>query len=267
MLAMTTLLGSIGWDPFVRGLLIVIIGVLVLPGSVYLLLATNTGVRVGFLLAAAGLSGWFVIMGMVWAVFGIGVPGRTPGWKVQEIVTGDVAKSTSLPKYKFPQDFDKLPPGNAELADAQSAADKFLASAAAAPPAGSEAAPAQPKFPPPFSQPTDYVQIAGYKQDKTTTWHIRKHKITPWGHSKHVDVIQVQAVVPQPSVGGAPPRPQADLTKPVVTVVMVRDLGSVRQPPIIITVTSLLIFGIVCNTLHRRDKEIMAQRALAGAAA
>jgi len=127
---MTSLLASIDWDPFVRGLLIVIVAVLVLPGSVYLLLATNTGVRVGFLLAIAGLSGWFLIMGVVWAVFGIGVPGRTPGWKVQEIISGDVRNSTTLKD--FPNAFDKLPPGNAELADAQSAADKLLASAAAA---------------------------------------------------------------------------------------------------------------------------------------
>ncbi len=253
---MTTLLASIDWDPFVRGLLIVILAVLVLPGSVYLLLATNTGVRVGFLLAAAGLSGWFVIMGAVWAVFGIGIPGRVPGWKVQEIISGDVRESTTLKN--FPQAFTKLLPGNAELGDALSASDKFLASSASTT--------ATPKFTPLFQQPTDYVSLDGYKQDPTTTWHIRHHKITPWGHSKHVAVVQVEAVVPQPNTGGAPPKPQPDTTKPVVTVVMVRDLGSVRQPPIIITVCSVLIFSIVCNALHRRDKEIMAARATAGAA-
>src|SRR3954451_8486100 len=197
---MTSLLASIDWDPFVRGLLIVLLAILVLPGSVYLLLATNTGVRVGFLLAAAGLSGWFVIMGLVWAVFGIGVPGRTPGWKVQEIISGDVQNSTTLKN--FPGAFDKLPPGNAELADAQSAADKLLASAAAA---AGEGGGSTPKFAPPYSKVDDYVQIAGFKQDDTTTWHIRHHKFTPYGHDKHVDVVQVQAVVPQPSTGGAPP--------------------------------------------------------------
>src|SRR5687767_5012694 len=112
MLAAGALLAAIDWDPFIRGLVIVIVAVLVLPGSVYLLLATNTGVRVGFLIAAAGLSGWFVIMGIVWAVFGIGVPGRTPGWKVQEIVIGDIAKSTTL--RNFPQDFERLRAGDPE---------------------------------------------------------------------------------------------------------------------------------------------------------
>src|SRR4051795_6213749 len=189
----SVLLAGIAWDPFIRGILIVIVAILVLPGSVYLLLATNTGVRVGFLLAAAGLSGWFVIMGLVWAVFGIGVPGRTPGWKVQEIISGDVQNSTTLKN--FPGAFDKLPPGNAELADAQSADDKLLASAAAA--TGEGGASETPKFAPPFSKVDDYVQIAGYKQDDTTTWHLRHHKFTPYGHKKHVDIIQVQQVVPQ----------------------------------------------------------------------
>lgn len=255
------LMGAISWDPFVRGLLIVVVAVLVLPGSVYLLLATNTGVRVGFLLAAAALSGWFVIMGIVWAVFGIGVPGRTPGWKVSEIITGDVAKATTLTD--FPGTFKRLPTGDPQLADAQSAADKALASSAAAAGEGTNAK--APQFPPPFATPDKYVQVAGYTHDPTTTWHIRRHKLTPWGHAKHVDVVQVQPVVTQPDTGGAPPKPMPDTTKPITTVVMVRDLGSVRQPPIFLTIASLLIFGIVCNTLHRRDKEIMAMRALAGA--
>src|SRR5204862_114618 len=85
-------------------------------------------------LAAAALSGWFVIMGVVWAVFGIGVPGRTPGWKVSEIISGDVAKSTTLKN--FPDSFERLPPGDPDLADAQSSADKFLASSAATPKTG-----------------------------------------------------------------------------------------------------------------------------------
>jgi hypothetical protein len=258
-----SILGSISWDPFVRGLLIVVIAVLVLPGSVYLLLATNTGVRVGFLLAAAALSGWFVIMGVVWVVFGIGLPGRAPGWKVSEIVTGDVSHVVTIDS-NFEKTYEQLPPGDAELADAQSAADKALASSAAS--AGEGGGGEAPKFQPPFSNTSDYIQVAGYKKDHTTTWYIKRHKITPFGHAKHIDVIQVRPVVAQPDTGGAPPKPIPDETKPVTTVVLVRDLGSVRQPPFIITVSALIIFGIVCWTLHTRDKKIWAERAMAAAA-
>src|SRR5690606_22243927 len=46
-------LAAIQFDPHIRGVLVVLVGVVVLFGSVYLLVATNTGVRTGFLIAAA----------------------------------------------------------------------------------------------------------------------------------------------------------------------------------------------------------------------
>ena len=42
------LMAGITWDPFIRGVLIVIVAVVLLPGSVYLVLATDTGARLGF---------------------------------------------------------------------------------------------------------------------------------------------------------------------------------------------------------------------------
>ena len=50
-----TLIALVGWDPVITGYLAVLISVLVLCGSVYLLLATNLGVRLGFLVAWTGL--------------------------------------------------------------------------------------------------------------------------------------------------------------------------------------------------------------------
>ena len=50
----------------------------ILCGSVFLLLATNTGVRLGFLLALTGLFGWMTIMGITWSMYGIGVQGAGP---------------------------------------------------------------------------------------------------------------------------------------------------------------------------------------------
>ena len=52
---MSLILSAIQFDPNIRGVLVVLVGVVVLCGSVYLLLATNTGVRNGFLIALAGL--------------------------------------------------------------------------------------------------------------------------------------------------------------------------------------------------------------------
>ena len=74
-------------------------------------------------------------------------------------------------------------------------------------------------------------------------------------------------MIQQPTITGAPPTPAADPSKPVVSVVMVRDLGSLRKPSFLIAISMTLVFGVVANALHRRDKEIMAARAGATATA
>lgn len=78
-------LAAIQFDPHIRGILVVLVGVVVLVGSVYLLLATNTGVRNGFLIAMCALFGWNFSMGLIWWQYGIGLKGRDPSWMEQEI--------------------------------------------------------------------------------------------------------------------------------------------------------------------------------------
>ena len=84
------MLSAISWDPGFRGILVVLTGVVVLCGSVFLLLATNTGARLGFLLALTGLFGWMTIMGITWSMYGIGYKGPTPTWKVLDVNEGNI---------------------------------------------------------------------------------------------------------------------------------------------------------------------------------
>ena len=51
--------------------LTVILAIVTLCGSVYLILATNLGARLGILIALAGLSGWIMLMGLIWMIYGI----------------------------------------------------------------------------------------------------------------------------------------------------------------------------------------------------
>ena len=51
---LSTLL-AIGWEPEIRGAIVVMIGVVVLMGSVYLILGSNVGARLGLLISLAGL--------------------------------------------------------------------------------------------------------------------------------------------------------------------------------------------------------------------
>jgi hypothetical protein len=86
-------LASLTWDPGFRGILVVVVGVAVLCGSVFVILATNSGVRLGFLIALAGLFGWLSVMGAIWSMYGIGYKGPAPTWKVAATIRGNPADS------------------------------------------------------------------------------------------------------------------------------------------------------------------------------
>ena len=88
-------LAGIAWDPEIRGILSVLVGVVVLGGSVYLLLGTNVGNRLGILLSLAAIFGWMTIHGLVWLIYPpiMGPAGRGPSWEIQEVVYGDLTAS------------------------------------------------------------------------------------------------------------------------------------------------------------------------------
>jgi hypothetical protein len=286
-LTMHFVLGALTWDPQIRGFLIVISALLILPGSVYLLLATNTGPRVGFLLALAGLTGWIAIMGTVWMIFGIGMIGRPASWKPRELVTGSLAGRSTVPAMQaFPGTWRHLPENNSIYGDASSAADRVFVPSAAAQP-GKEAKPPTPeeqaRFASPFTATSDYLVTAVYdKGGQNWFWKLHKHKFY-FRHSPHYVVVQVRPVEPECKVGvvstaaqpcqtpaapGAPPnKPVPDPTKPITTLTMVRDLGSLRFPPFLVALSALLVFGVTCSVLHERDKEIMRARGQIPAAA
>jgi hypothetical protein len=84
----------------------------------------------------------------------------------------------------------------------------------------------------------------------------------------HYAVVQVQPAIVQTSLPGEPPaQPVADPNQPVINVLLVRNLGAVRQPGIAFGILSGLIFLILAYGLHRRDKAGMAARRAAELAA
>jgi hypothetical protein len=74
-------------------------------------------------------------------------------------------------------------------------------------------------------------------------------------HAPHFAIVQVQ-----PTKDPKATKLEADPTQPVSSVVMVRNQGFLRLPSLRIAIAMSIIFGIVVNALHRRDKEIMAAR-------
>ena len=263
---------ALSWDPQVRGFLIVLTGFTILVGSVYLLLATNTGARLGFLLAMAGFAGWCALMGWIWVIYGIGIKGDEPHWQVKEVVTGDLAAQSGVDATAgFPNGWEKLKDGDAILGDAEAAADAVLAPSTATAPHGEAAA--APTIKPVFDSAESFTNIGGYRQGGESYWipggYLERND-TPfkgWLHKPHYAVVVVRPVIPQTDIGGAPAEPQPDPTQPPTSVVMVRNLGNLRQPSMFFAVAFSILFAVSCFLLHRRDKEIMAARAAAPATA
>ncbi|CAN5240505.1 hypothetical protein BH20ACT3_BH20ACT3_03310 [soil metagenome] len=82
------LLAIMSWDPGFKGILTVAVGVGVLCGAAALILGTNNGARLGFLIALSGLFGWNMVMGGVWAAYGTGWTGPDPTWEVVDTTIG-----------------------------------------------------------------------------------------------------------------------------------------------------------------------------------
>ena len=66
------------------------------------------------------------------------------------------------------------------------------------------------------------------------------------------------------SPDGLPPKPIPDITKPISTVIVERDLGSIRFPQVMLVLASGIIFAVTTHALHRRDNQLMALRAAGG---
>ncbi len=331
------LIAGLAWDPEIRGALAVLTGVVVLMGSVWLLLATNTGVRLASLLALSGLFAWMTIMGAFWWVRGIGYVGDAPSWQVVEIVEGDLGgaaldEATLLPTpYEIPSAYelailsgdpaviaefgpvtrDNVDPeliaglseaeidalvadldakhreatlselaavfpdvvdraiadglididgwrllSTAESGEAQAAALEFLAESEFAVDGGVKV--------------LDAYDIGGKpglpddpsRWDRISTWVRNALRIT---HPPHYAVVQMQPALDQPVIPGqAPPRTRVDPSQPVISVVMVRDLGNLRLLPALVTIGSGLIFAALATMLHERDKLAMARLAESG---
>jgi hypothetical protein len=280
------LVAGITWDPFIRGVLIVAAAIVLLPGSVYLVLSTNVGARLGLLLAGAGASGLLCILAILWMVLSSTADvGRVNSWVPLQIVTGDYAGQVTV---KSAQDFPTndlthirptkgpLPTKHwfwplqscrdtgwrqvdpAKITDPESAGDRVLVPA-------TTGVQIPPELTSPFSATTDYVYLGAYEKGANSAclFAINRHKIyLPFTRPPHLAMLVLKPVIPVPTTtGGVPPKPRPDLTKPSTYVILERNLGSVRQPQLIVAIWSGIIFLILCNVLHRRDKEIWARQA------
>ncbi len=108
---------AIAFDPNIRGVLVVLIGMVTLMGSIFMILSTNSGVRVGFLVAASALFGWMFLLGSVWVIYGIGFKGRDPSWVPTDINLTRTAPVSDVPEVASLPPDDQLPKATSVLGE------------------------------------------------------------------------------------------------------------------------------------------------------
>jgi hypothetical protein len=252
---------AIGWEPELRGLLTVIISVVVLCGSIYLIMATNMGARLAFLVALTGLAGWMVLMGMVWWIYGIGLRGPDPTW--QPVPGATVLQDTNALRAAGVLDTVPQIPDNAT--PEQSSAfirDQFLAEGwivldPASPAFGQAQASAgelleeEDAFAAGQFEIVQVFDIGGERYPKIN----ETLDFLAFFHTPHYVVAEAAPLEPvREEPGRAPARPQIDEERQREYVYMVRDLGARRQPPAVLTIGAGVIFLALCYLLHRRDR-------------
>jgi len=264
---MTALL-AIGWEPELRGILITIIAFMVFCGSTYLILSTNLGARLGFLVAFAALAGWIFLMGATWWSYGKGLLGPDASWApvsgqtvlqttdavnnaifisdpiVIEPNKDPAAVADAVDAHLVSKGWEKLDPSRPSYQQAGAAGGTLLEESGAL---------ANGEF--------VVVNVFNKGGERSPQLFNGSFDFLAFFHKPHYAVVEVAPLVKQrDEPGRAPAKPEIDTTRPHQYVFMIRDLGAKRKPAGFITVGALAVFLMLCYLLHTRDRRVLANR-------
>ena len=250
---------AINWEPELRGIVIVAIAVGVLIGGTYLVVGTNLGARLGFLVVLAGLFGWMATMGVIWWTYGIGLKGREPTWQPAEPVT--IVREASLLQgseiLEQPLELSGEVQGDSRKVSTALQSEGWLLLEESDPRRGQAVAASDEIIQQEAEELVagEYISLAVYDKGGDRWPKINNSlDFIAYFHRPHFSLVEVAPVVPQRTEPGrAPARPVVDETQPRRYIHMIRDLGTKRQPAIFITIGSTIIFLLLCQILHKRD--------------
>jgi hypothetical protein len=258
---------AVSWEPELRGITVVLVMVIVLIGGTYLLVGTNLGARLGFMVTIAALAGWMMSMGIIWWIYGIGLKGPEPSWKPAEpiAIVRDAGGLVAAEALERPVDTDGLaPPAAADKVAEQLAAEGWTELEESDPGRGQASASSDEILQIETEEfaAGEYLTVSVYDKGGERWPKINESlDFLAFFHEPRYALVEVAPVIPQRTEPGrAPARPVIDESQPHRYVMMVRDLGARRQPSVFITLGSGIIFALMCVLLHRRDAFVMANR-------
>ena len=216
----------------IRGYLIVVFSVGLFCGSIYLLLATDVGSRLGFLISFASLTGFLAMLGLIW--FTNLTPlnalhGPPPHWVVEEVV--DNPAQAKIGEVRNIEE-EGVVLDSAAQGEVKATVDSAVTS--------------EGEFQL-FSKATDYVVVDAEK--------IGGGSLAFFRHRPLYSVMHIQgAKTVEALPGAAPPPPTADPAKPAKYVVLRRDLGALRQPPLVMTAAFSILVALSLYALHNMER-------------
>jgi hypothetical protein len=232
------------WDPTIIGILAPLSGVFLFCGSAYLLLSTNLGARLGFLVAASALTGFMVLLSTLWLTTSTPLEspkGRTAGWKVVEVTDKfSAAKITAVRSIKTAGKL--LPPQQATTI--RSFLDSAFVRVTPLPGAKAKVQPyAQ------FDASSQY--ITDDPKEGLETYQIGGGPHLYFWHKPEYAAVQVcTAAVQTVPFGQPPPTPKCDPAIARKIAILEYDFGSIRLPPVCYLLGSIILFILSLLGLH-----------------
>jgi len=246
------------WYPTILGVLVVVAGIALFVGSIYVLLGTNLGARLGFLVAFTGLTGFMVILTLLWCTTASPLntlKGRIPQWEAKQVVSRlDRATITAVRNIEKPT--LHLASTDPEAANVKAAVDAVLVLKIDTPttPVG----PHDNKF-----AISEFTDVTTYLI--SDTWEAGGSDPKFWKlqftHDPHYAVAKFCAVSPTPTDRPSvlpPLTPECAPGGRQGFVILSRNLGSLRVPPFVAFGMSSILFALGLLMLHWREKDEMA---------
>lgn len=258
---------ALNWEPQIRGILIIIIAVTVLMGSVFVILGTNLGVRLGFLLSLSALAGWMMLMAMMWWAFGIGLKGNPPVWVAVQgstiLIHPDAVQQAKVVPNPITVAANATPVQEAAAIDTALTGDGWTKLASDDKNYGPSASAGGVEIEADATLKAGQYQVVNVfdKGGERYPKIGESFDFFAFLHKPHWIVVEVAALMPERTEPGrAPAAAEIDQTQPHRYVYMIRDLGNVRVPAAKIAIGSLLVFLATCWLLHTRDRRVNLNR-------
>jgi hypothetical protein len=245
------------WYPTILGVLVVISAIVLFIGSIYLLLGTNLGARLGFLVTFTCLMGFMMVLSVLWLTTASPLEspkGRVSSWSVVENVT-DITKAKTEAVRDIATKQNKA--SQTDASNVLAAVDAALITKQSTPTV--TVTPNDNRFAK-FDDVTQFMVLQTYTIGGSNPQFWKGE----FNHSQKYAVVEYCKTATQEQTFGLPPLPPecasgADAQRGFVVATF--DYGTLRLPPFLVIVITAILFGLGLLALHWREKDEMAAEA------